>query len=178
MGLRKASAYSRKLNRPYTRKSSVKSKSYIKTVPNQLVVKFKMGNIKDYDEGRMKYILILASSEDILIRDNALEASRQHIHKILEEELQGQFYFEVKVYPHHIIREKKMLTGAGADRVQTGMAHSFGTNMGRAAIVKAGQEIFLVAVTGEKPKRMVYKTLEQIKSKLPGSSRILTEEKK
>ncbi len=175
MGLRKASAYSRKLNRPYTRKSSVKSKSYVKTVPNQLVVKFKMGNIKDYDEGRMKYILMLASSEDILIRDNALEASRQHIHKILEEELQGQFYFEVKVYPHHIIREKKMLTGAGADRMSTGMTLSFGMPIGRGALVKKNQAIFLIAVENEKARKIALNAYNKIKAKLPGHTRIVLE---
>ena len=34
----------RDIQRPYTRKSKVKSKAYIKTIPPSVVVKFTMGN--------------------------------------------------------------------------------------------------------------------------------------
>ena len=44
-GLRKGHCYS-KLERPYTRHSRVKSKSYIKTLPQIKIVRFEMGNIK------------------------------------------------------------------------------------------------------------------------------------
>ena len=44
MGLRKASAYSKKYARPYTRTSSRKSKAYIKAVPQSKIVKFTMGD--------------------------------------------------------------------------------------------------------------------------------------
>ena len=41
-GLRKARAYSKKRVVPYTRISKKKSKSFIKTVPQQKIVKFSM----------------------------------------------------------------------------------------------------------------------------------------
>jgi len=175
MALRKALSYSKRHVRPYTRKSAKKSKSYIKAVPAQKVVKLHMGDIHGFDNKKLNIILKLQSTEPIQIRDHAIEAARQYIHKELEESLAGQYYFAVKIYPHHIIRENKMITGAGADRMQTGMAHSFGVTIGRTAIVKEGQEIFLVAVNSEKAVRITRGAFEKIKAKLPCSTRIMTE---
>lgn len=177
MALRKALAYSKKKSRPYTRTSKVKSKSYIKTIPQQKIVKFRMGDIKGYEKGKLKNIIMLVSGEQIFIRDNALEASRRCVHKILEDNLQGQYYFEVKVYPHHILRENRMLTGAGADRMQTGMSLSFGSTMGRASVIKPEQAIFLVAVFHEKSRKIVVQAFEKIKAKLPCHVRIVMEKR-
>ena len=178
MALRKALSYSKKYTRPYTRHSKKKSKSYIKTVPQQKVVRFKMGAIKDFGDNKFKIIIKLLAGEKVLIRDNALEASRQYIHKILEENLQGSYYFGVEVYPHHILRENKMLTGAGADRMQTGMTNSFGTTIGRAAMLPENKEIFLIAVNTEKARKLAFAALERIKAKLPGRVRISMEIRK
>src|SRR3989344_5107806 len=121
-------------------------------------------------------IIKMVSGENILIRDNAIEASRQYVHKILEDNLAGQYYFEVCVYPHHILREHKAAGGmAGADRISTGMTQSFGTVMGRAAIVKENGDIFLIAVNSEKARKITYKSLEKVKAKLPCHVRILFE---
>lgn len=178
MALRKAGAYSKRYARPYTRKSTKKSKSYIKTVPPQKIVRFRMGDIKGFEEGKFKFTIQLMAGEDVQIRDNALEASRQYINKILETNATGQFYFEVKPFPHHIIRENKMLTGAGADRMQTGMAHSFGQTIGRAAFVKKNQPIFIVGTATDKIMRLTIKSFEKIKAKLPCRSIISVQEKK
>ena len=99
------------------------------------------------------------------------------MHKQLQKDYPGNFYLHIKPFPHHILRENRVLTGAGADRLQTGMQMSFGTAIGRAALVKAGQEIMMVAVQSEKAARLVRTTLHQIKPKLPGSSKISTEQK-
>ena len=177
MALRKASAYTKRKARPYTRKSSVKSKSYIKTIPPQKVVKFQMGNIRAFDSGKFNRILKLISEEKVQIRDNALESARQYIHNKLEANFLGQYYFAVKVFPHHILRENKMIAGAGADRMQTGMQLSFGKTMGRAALVKEGQEIFLVAVDNDKVLKFAREVIGKIKAKLPCRTAILSEKK-
>lgn len=175
MALRKASAYSKKKYTPYTRKSNVKSKSYIKTIPPIKTVKFRMGDLKGFVNKKYPIFVSLVAGENILIRDNALEASRQYIHKKLEKELSGQYFFEIKVYPHHILRENKTLTGAGADRLSSGMSMSFGSVIGRAAPVEKNQKIFLIAVNSEKSKAIAIKILEKVKAKLPCHSRILIE---
>ncbi|MEM3405962.1 MAG: 50S ribosomal protein L16 [Candidatus Pacearchaeota archaeon] len=177
MALRKALAYSKKHVTPYTRKSTSKNKNYIKTVPPVKISKFQMGDLNGYKEGKYNIIIKLCSGEDVLIRDNALEAARQYVNKELEKNSAGQFYFELKVHPHHIIRENKTLTGAGADRMSKGMQHSFGTTIGRGAIVKKDKEIFLVATNNEKVKRIAIDALEKIKAKIPCHARIVLETK-
>jgi large subunit ribosomal protein L10e len=178
MGLRKASAYSKKKVLPYTRISKKKGKSYIKTVPQQKIVKFSMGRGSLYDEGKLPHELTLICAEKVQVRHNALEACRQFINKSLEKELSGQYLFRVIPFPHHIQRENKMLTGAGADRMQTGMGLSYGKAMGKSAIMKAGKGIFFIAVANEKGVEVARKTLKQVKPKLPCKTKILYELKK
>jgi len=175
MALRKASAYSKKKVVPFTRISKKKGKSYIKTLPEQKIVKFSMGSEKLYNKGKLQYKLTLISEENVQIRHNALEACRQYINKKLEEELSEQYLFRVIPFPHHIQRENKMLTAPGADRMQSGMQLSYGKTAGKAAIVKPGSKIFFVAVHDEKTAQFVRETLKKIKSKLPCKTKVIYE---
>jgi len=169
MALRKASSYSKKPAVPYTRKSKRKAKSYIKAVPNSKVVKTKMGDIKGFDSNSYPIQLNIISRGRVQLRDNSIEAVRQHLNRFLQEKLGKDFYLEVKVYPHHIQRENKMITGAGADRMQTGMSQSFGKTMGRAALVHAGQIMFIVGVKTPKHEAEARKLISSIKARLPCS---------
>jgi len=49
------------------------------------------------------------SEEKAQIRHNALEASRQYIHKQLDTLLPGQYFFRVIPFPHHIQRENNQI---------------------------------------------------------------------
>jgi large subunit ribosomal protein L10e len=167
MALRKAGAYSKKHARPYTRKSKVKGKSYIKTVPSSKIVKFKMGDIKGFEQGKYKKILKIISKEKIQIRDNSIESARQYLNRFLTDKIGKEFYFEVKVYPHHVLRENKMLTGAGADRMQTGMSQAFGKTIGRAAFVKENQVLFIIGVKNQKHEVIARKLIQSVKSRIP-----------
>jgi large subunit ribosomal protein L10e len=178
MALRKASAYSKKQAVPYTRKSKVKQKSYIKAMPPQKIVKFHLGNTQGYQQGRFPFIVRMVAEEYCQVRDNALEACRQYVNKQLDLACPAQFYFKVSPVPHHVLRENKMLTGAGADRMQTGMQLSFGKPVGRAAIVKKGTEIFMVAVANEKNIFRAREILSNIKAKLPCRTRFVFEKPK
>jgi len=173
--LRKASAYSKKKVRPYTRKSKIKGKSYIKQVPPNKIVKYNLGNHKSYHEGKFKFILSLVADEKVQIRDNALESCRQILNKTLERGIPKQYYFIIKVYPHHILRQNKTASGAGADRLSSGMKHSFGVIEGRAAIVNPGKVIFFVACETEQGIRVAREAMTMVKSKIPCKSRILFE---
>ena len=169
MGLRKSAAYSKRYAVPYTRKSKKTSKSYIKTVPNSKVTKYKMGDIKGFESDSYPIIINIISKERIQIRDNSIEAVRQYLNRFLQTNVGKEFYLEVKVYPHHILRENKMLQGAGADRMQTGMSHSFGKSVGRAAIVQAGQIIYIIGVKTPKHEAEARKLIHAIKARLPCS---------
>lgn len=176
MGLRKAAAYSKKKVVPYTRKSKRKSKAYVKTVPPANIVKYTMGNEHAFDEGKFPLHLTLVTTENVQIRDGALEACRQFVNKKLEKSFPGQYVFRIIPHPHHIQRENKMLTGAGSDRMQTGMQLSFGKTIDRAAIVKKGHGIFFIAVANKKIEQEARKLLNTIRSKLPCKTRVEAEQ--
>jgi large subunit ribosomal protein L10e len=175
MALRKASAYSKKTTRPYTRKSSRKNKAYIKTVPYSKIVKFTMGDAAAFKGNKHKFMISLVSEQGVMLRDTSLEAARMLLHKILEEKAPGQYYSAIKVYPHHMIRENKTAAGAGADRVSTGMTQSFGIVIGRMAIVRPGQQILFVSCADEKIAQEIKDSMSAIKAKFPCKTRIIYE---
>lgn len=139
MGLRPGHCYSG-LERAYTRKSKFKVKGYIKSVPQSKIVKFNFGDTKQ----KFPIDVSLIAKEGVQVRHNALESARVIALRHLEEGLGRNFHFQIRVYPHHVLRENKMLTGAGADRMQTGMQRAFGKTIGLAAQVKKGQPVFSV----------------------------------
>lgn len=143
--LRKGSCY-RKITRAYTRKSKFKKKDFIKAVPKPKIVRYSSGDIsKKYD-----YEINLVSKDAIQIRHNAIESARLVVSRKLNKKLGNlNYYFRVMIYPHQILRENRMLTGAGADRMQTGMQKAFGKVMGIAAQVKKDQPIFTAYVNKE-----------------------------
>lgn len=175
MGLRKAAAYSKRTVVPYTRVSKKRKKSFIKAVPPQKIVKFNMGDASLLEKGKLPHQLTVISTEKVQIRHNALEACRQFINKKINKQLAGQYFFKVIPYPHHIQRENKMLTGAGADRMQSGMQLSYGKAMGKAAILNKGSGIFFIAVSNEKALAFARHAVKQVKPKLPGRISILYE---
>ena len=175
--LRAASAYTKRNVTPYTRVSKRRQKSHIKAVPDQKIVKFTMG--KKLEEKKLKHILrIVTAEKQMQIRHNAMEACRQFINKKLEKELNGNYGFKILPFPHHIQRENKMITGAGADRMQTGMQLSFGKAMGKSAIVKEGKCIFLMALPNERAVVFARKVFKQVKPKIPGRTKVTYEKLK
>lgn len=145
-GLRKGHCYN-KIERPYTRKSKFKKKGYIKAVPTVKVVRYAAGDPKKSFEYRVS----LYTKSDVQIRHNAIESARQIINRHLNDKIgNANYYFQINMYPHHILRENKMLGGAHADRLQTGMAHSFGKAIGLAAQAKKGKVLFSVRVNFDK----------------------------
>jgi large subunit ribosomal protein L10e len=167
MALRKASAYTKRYARPYTRNSKKRKKSYIKTIPNSRIVKFKMGDMKGYSPEKYPIAIHVISKERVQLRDNAIEAVRQYFNRFLQLRVGKEFYLEVKVFPHHILRENKMLTGAGADRMQTGMSRAFGKTMGRAALVKPNQTLYILNVRNERDEIEARKLIRSAKARLP-----------
>jgi len=174
MALRKGSAYSKRYARPYTRVSKKRSKSYIKTVPNSKIVKFKMGDIKGFNNGEYPIQLHVISKENCQIRDNSIEAVRQYLNRFIQLKVGKEFYLEVKIFPHHILRENKMLTGAGADRMQTGMSRAFGKTMGRAALVKANQTLIIIGLKTKRAEVKTRKLIKSIKSRLACKTTVKT----
>lgn len=99
-------------------------------------------NINEFE-----YQVKAKSKLNVQIRHNAIESARLVSNRILQRKLGVKGYsFSVDIYPHHILRENKILTGGHADRLQTGMAHSFGKPISVAAQVKKGKSLFTAYV--------------------------------
>ncbi|MEE9524987.1 MAG: 50S ribosomal protein L16 [Candidatus Woesearchaeota archaeon] len=140
---RKFCAYRRPDGRANTRISKYRKKAFVKTTPNITIVRFDMGN----PTREFSYILELKSKIACNIRHNAFEAARQSSNRHLENNLGKRSYFmRIKPYPHHILRENPLAAGAGADRMSTGMKHSFGNPIGSAARIKKGQTLMELKV--------------------------------
>ena len=143
MKLRQAVAY-RRVKRPYTRTSRVKSKSYIKGAPQIRLAQYDMGDKISYP-----FEVQMISARPIQVRDNALEAARQVITRRMELGTKGGWNAKVRVVPHHVLRMNPLATGAGADRFQRGMSKSFGRPEGHAAQLKRGTVLFSIYVPAE-----------------------------
>ena len=139
--LRKWCAY-RTLERPYTRFSKYRKKGFVKSRPGKKVIKFEMGNLSCDRDKTFPVKLALISKDGAQVRTNSIEAARVVVTRRVEKAY-GRlgFYFRIKSVPHQSIRENPLAAGAGADRLSTGMKHSFGKIIGTAARVFPGDTI-------------------------------------
>ena len=155
------------LSQPWARYSVKKpKKNYIRALPHTSLLIFKMGT----QSGSYDATVTLNTEQDIQVRSNALEAARQQVHKYLEANLPMGYEFKVLVYPHQVIREHKMATGAGADRISQGMSHAFGKPTGVAARLRSGQPVFMIK-TSKKNISHAKEAFRKASGKLSGSYR-------
>ncbi|MCL4404563.1 50S ribosomal protein L16 [Candidatus Marsarchaeota archaeon] len=157
-------------------------KNYIRAKPHTSLLVFNMGVDKpDFDT-----VFTLKTKQAIQLRSNSIESARQMINKHLELTAPGDFYFKVLVYPHMIIREHRMATGAGADRISQGMSHAFGKPsqgmshafgkpVSVAARLREGQPLFMVK-TKAKNAQHVRESFRRASSKLSGLYKVDVEQ--
>lgn len=168
---RRAKAYSKRKPVVNTRRSKVKQRSYVKTVPSQKVVKFNMGDYQGFEQGKYKIKLTILSDENIQIRDIALEAVRQSLNKDMTDLFQKNFFLRCNTYPHNILRNNRIYSGGSkGERVQTGMSLSFGTSEGRAAIIRKNQPVFTVHFNGDENISKIREFFRKVAPKLPCKS--------
>jgi len=171
MGIRPAKSLRDADKVAWTRYSRSKPRrSYIKAMPHEDLHQFRMGEMKgDFDT-----VIHLVSEEDIIVRDNAIESARQTANKYVETHMAGAYYLIVRVFPHHVIRENKMISGAGADRLQKGMRCSFGRPTDRAARLCVGTELFTIYTYSSNVEH-VKKAFTRAKRKLSGRYDLIVE---
>ena len=152
--------------RAYTRKD------YIRKIPASKIVQYDMGNLS----GEFPLKISLAVKEPANLSHNALEAARIAANKYIAGKA-GRlgYHLKIRVYPHHIIRENPMATGAGADRVQSGMRGAFGKAVSSVAIVDAGQRIITIK-TNKKNFKDAKDALRRAAMKFPVPCRIVIDE--
>merc|ERR1712151_846773 len=87
-----------------------------------------------------------------------------------------QFHIRMRVHPFHVLRINKMLSCAGADRLQTGMRGAFGKAHGTAARVRIGQ-IILTIRTRANFEEVAVEALRRSKFKFSGRQLVLVSHK-
>ncbi|MEK6875029.1 MAG: 50S ribosomal protein L16 [Nanoarchaeota archaeon] len=164
----------RSMERPYTRYSKYSAKSFVRARPVCRVVRFDMGS----ENKKFSHTLSLVAKSELQIRDLAIESARQTTNRLLEKNLPKTDYrFKILAYPHHILRENPLASGAGADRMSTGMAHSFGKPIGLAAQIKEGKEIMRLELN-ENNIELGRKALKRASFKIPCGWSILVKKAK
>lgn len=83
------------------------------------------------------------------------------------------FHLRVRVHPFHVLRINKMLSCAGADRLQTGMRGAFGKPFGLCARVAIGQ-ILLSIRCRDAHGVVAEEALRRAKFKFPGRQKIVS----
>jgi large subunit ribosomal protein L10e len=120
-------------------------KEFAPGAPNPKIARFTTGKSRaDYD-----CALQLIAKGRVQIRHNALEAARVAANKKLVSLGEDNYLLLVKVYPHVILRENKMIATAGADRLQEGMRKAFGKPVGLAARVDVDRVILELHLKNE-----------------------------
>ncbi len=122
-------------------KKAYTRREYMGGVPGSKIVQFEMGNLSQ----PFPVEAHLHADEACQIRHTALEAARIAINRRLMKDVgRMNFHLKIRTFPHHVLRENKQATGAGADRVSEGMRLAFGKAVGTAARVSPHQKIFTV----------------------------------
>jgi large subunit ribosomal protein L10e len=123
---------------PFTRKKYIKGKPQIK------IAKFQGGK-----RGVYEFCVQLLVNEKVQIRHMAIESCRLAANKTLEKTTgESGYYSRLRIYPHNLLRENKMIAAAGADRLQEGMRRAWGKAVSLGARVKQGQCIMEFYVNG------------------------------
>merc|ERR1712182_82535 len=95
---------------------------------------------KKYDVDEFPLAVHMVSDEYEQVSGEALEAARVAANKCMIG-MAGKeaFHLRVRAHPFNVLRINKMLSCAGADRLQTGMRGAFGKPYGTVARVDIGQ---------------------------------------
>jgi large subunit ribosomal protein L10e len=170
MGRRPARCYRYCKNKPYPKSR------FCRGVPDPKIRIFDLGK-KKATANEFPLCIHLVSDEREQISSEALEAARISANKYITKHAgKDGFHMRVRVHPFHVLRINKMLSCAGADRLQTGMRGAFGKPVGTVARVDIGQVLISVR-TKDATKAVVTEALRRCKYKFPGRQKIVVSNK-
>lgn len=170
MGRRPARCYRVAKGKPYPKSR------YNRGVPDPKIRIYDIGKKKG-DVDMFPYVVHIVSDEVEQICSEALEASRIACNKYLTKHVgKDNFHLRCRIHPWHVLRINKMLSCAGADRLQAGMRKAFGKSYGKAARVKIGTIIYSVRLNQQHIKPAL-EAFRRAKNKFPGRQKIVVSNK-
>lgn len=152
-------------------KKAYTRREYMGGVPGNKVVQFDLGNLQETFPAEISLVV----RESCQIRHTALEAARISVNRWLMKDIgRANFRMKIRPYPHHVLRENKQATGAGADRVSEGMRLAFGKPVGSAARVYPNQKIISIFTSPQNVEK-AKNALAHGAHKMPSPCRIVVE---
>lgn len=170
MGRRPARCCRFQKNKPY-----IKSR-FCRGVPD--------AKIRIYDCGAKRtpvdvfpFVAHLVSDEKEQLTSCALEAARVACNKYLIKTTGKEgYHIRTRAHPYHVVRQNKMLSCAGADRLSSGMRGSYGKPMEMAARISIGDPIISVRAKDANGPHVI-EALRRAKFKFPGRQKIMKSNK-
>ena len=161
MGRRPSRCYRYQKNKPYPKSR------FNRGVPDPKLRIYDVGKKKArFDQFPSCVHLVCYEKEQIT--SEALEASRIACNKYMQTQVgRENFHMRTRVHPWHVVRINKMLSCAGADRLQQGMRGAFGKALCKSARVSIGQILLSVRVSPENVPH-AQEALRRAKFKFPG----------
>jgi len=163
--------------RPWKCYRQTKGKAFIKSrynrgVPDAKIRIFDLGN-KRTPVDQFPLVIHLVSMEKEQIASEALEAARITANRYFTKMCgKDGYHLRLRVHPYHVNRINKMLSCAGADRLQTGMRNAYGKAMGLCTRVKIGQVIASVRTKDEFKKDCI-EGMRRTAFRFPGKQKII-----
>ena len=143
MGRRPAKCYRYQKNKPYPKSR------FNRGVPDPKLRFYDGGRKKSYWD-RFPNTIHLVSKEKEQISSESLEAGRIAANKYMVTRAGKEgFHIRIRVHPWHVVRINKMLSCAGADRLQTGMRHAYGKALCKCARVDIGTILISIRTNPE-----------------------------
>lgn len=167
MGRRPARCYRYCKNKPYPKSR------FCRGVPDAKIRIYDVGR-KRADVSEFPAVCHLVSYEKEQISSEALEAARVCANKYMINNCgKDNFHMRIRAHPYHVLRINKMLSCAGADRLQTGMRGAYGKPNGLVARVNIGQILISIRCREDRIAHAVA-ALRRCKYKFPGRQKVFT----
>ena len=170
MGRRPARCFRYQKNKPYPKSR------FNRGVPDPKLRIYDVGKKKArHDQFAACVHLVCYEKEQIT--SEALEAARIACNKYMQTKVGREaFHMRIRVHPWHTIRINKMLSCAGADRLQQGMRGAFGKPLCKTARVNIGQILMSVRCNPEHVNH-AKEALRRSKFKFPGVQKVFVSRK-
>merc|ERR1711939_1204747 len=170
MGRRPARCYRYCKNKPYPKSR------FNRGVPDAKIRIFDLGN-KKADVMAFPVHIVMVSDELEQVGSEALEAARISANKYMAKMCgKESFHMRIRAHPYHVTRINKMLSCAGADRLQTGMRGAYGKPDGLVSRIDIGEPIISIRCK-EQNYEHAYEALRRSKMKFPGRQKIYRSKK-
>ena len=170
MGRRPGRCYRYYGSRPYPKSR------FNRGVPDPRLQRYETGQ-KSAKPEQFPLCVKLINMEHQYISAEALEAARVSCNRyILKSTNKDSYHLKINLHPFHVLRINKMLSTAGADRLQTGMRHAFGKPAGSVARTDFNKTILSLRV-GMAARDAAVEAVRRASFKFPGQNKIVISNK-